>query len=498
MAVPIGVSVRSALRPPVEATAVVHATAARPLPAGRRRPRPIGRRCRPPADTDTARGRAPIVVPTTNPNVFGALADRRRRGRGRGRRRRSGPVTVRPGGRGDPACRCPGCRALSAFGSSASAGTGEATSAAVPVTCGAAIDVPSSQPQPGVGMIGVGRQRAQDRLAGRDDVDGSSCRSSRTRPARRCCRRRRPTGCSAGRTTPAGSSTGPSSLSDAAVAGRGHEEHPRGPGSRRTARGASFGRPDAAPRGVGDPDPERLWRRRWPRSPSSRTRNPASSSPRNFRAMIETPGATPTTPDPVERRGDRPGDVRAMPVLVEVVDGVVVVAEVPAVDVVDVAVAVVVDAVGLLAVAALARVRPRPRGEVRMAEVDPVVDDRHDRAGRPGRDAERLAAVDVDVGRAAGAGVPCRMSWPVLSRPHSSSHSGSAVGSASRKRSWSMLDPQRRARRPAAWRASPPRSPGLARTPTDRAIGLPGVASVAPAARTLDRRLSAWTCPDGT
>ena len=129
---------------------------------------------------------------------------------------------------------------------------------------------------------------------------------------------------------------------------------------------------------------------------------------------------------PIERRRDRPGHVRAVPVVVDVVDGVVVVAEVPAVDVVDVAVAVVVDAVGLLAAARLARVRPRPLGQVRMAEVDPVVDDRDDRARRvpvvmpsawrPSMSTSGVPPVN---------GVPCRMSWPVLSRPHSSRQAGS-------------------------------------------------------------------------
>ena len=56
---------------------------------------------------------------------------------------------------------------------------------------------------------------------------------------------------------------------------------------------------------------------------------------------------------PVELRRDRPGDVRPVEVVVGVVDGLVVVAEVPAVDVVDVAVRIVVDVVGLLAAARL-------------------------------------------------------------------------------------------------------------------------------------------------
>ena len=175
--------------------------------------------------------------------------------------------------------------------------------------------------------------------------------------------------------------------------------------------------------------------------------------------MIETPGATPTTPCPSSDAAIVPGDVRAVAVVVEVVDGVVVVAEVPAVDVVDVAVAVVVDPVGLLAAARLARVRPRPRGEVRMAEVDAVVDDRDDRARvepvvmpsawRPSMSTSGVPPVH---------GVPCRMSWPVLSRPHSSRQAGSCgrVGLAVA----AVVDarPAGRARRPGAWTASPPRS----------------------------------------
>ena len=87
----------------------------------------------------------------------------------------------------------------------------------------------------------------------------------------------------------------------------------------------------------------------------------------NLSAMILTIGATPTSPAPSSVAAIVPGDVRAVEVVVEVVDGVVVVAEVPAVDVVDVAVAVVVDAVGLLAAARLAGVRPGLAGEVGMA-----------------------------------------------------------------------------------------------------------------------------------
>ena len=94
--------------------------------------------------------------------------------------------------------------------------------------------------------------------------------------------------------------------------------------------------------------------------------------------------------------------MRAMEVLVEVVDRVVVVAEVPAVDVVDVAVEVIVDAIGLATAAQFAGVRPGAVSEVRVAEVDPVVDDRHDRGRVAGRDTERLPRVDVGIDRAAG------------------------------------------------------------------------------------------------
>src|SRR5215210_6115966 len=87
---------------------------------------------------------------------------------------------------------------------------------------------------------------------------------------------------------------------------------------------------------------------------------------------------------------------------VEVLDRVVVVAEVPTMHVVDIAVAVVVDAVGLPTAAGFTRVRPRPRREIRMREIDAVVDDRHDGRRIAGRDADRLAGVDVDVGRPAG------------------------------------------------------------------------------------------------
>ena len=186
--------------------------------------------------------------------------------------------------------------------------------------------------------------------------------------------------------------------------------------------------------------------------------------------MIETPGATPTTPTPSSDAAMDPGDVRPVEVVVEVVDGVVVVAEVPAVDVVDVAVAVVVDAVGLLAVTALAGVRPGARGEVRMAEVDPVVDDRHDRAGRPGRDRECLRGVDVGVERCRRSRArPGRCPGRCCRGPTARSSTARRSGRPSRKRRWSTLTRATRGR-PAARRWSRPRRrPGMDdRGPGDR------------------------------
>ena len=108
-------------------------------------------------------------------------------------------------------------------------------------------------------------------------------------------------------------------------------------------------------------------------------------------------------PGAVQGRGDRAGDMGPVEVVAEVVDRVVLVAEVPAVDVVDLPVRVVVEAVGLLAQAGFARVDPGPAGEVRVAEVDAVVDDRDDKARSPGRDPVRLERVDVGIGLAFGA-----------------------------------------------------------------------------------------------
>ena len=98
----------------------------------------------------------------------------------------------------------------------------------------------------------------------------------------------------------------------------------------------------------------------------------------------------------VERRRDGPRDMGPVEVLAGIGDGVVVVAEVPAVDVVDVAVAVVVLAiVGIRA--GFAGVGPRPIREVGMAEVDAVVDDRHDHVGVASFEPQGFEPIDVDV-----------------------------------------------------------------------------------------------------
>ena len=150
----------------------------------------------------------------------------------------------------------------------------------------------------------------------------------------------------------------------------------------------------------------------------------------NLRAMSWTPGATPTTPSPSSEAAIVPATCVPCQSSAGVVDGVVVVAEVPAVDVVDVAVVVVIDRRWSPG-AGLARVRPGAVGEVGMAEVDAVVDDRDDdRRTRRCVDAQRLEAVDVDVGDARLVSVPLSV-WPVLWRPHGSSKSGS-VGDVDR------------------------------------------------------------------
>ena len=120
--------------------------------------------------------------------------------------------------------------------------------------------------------------------------------------------------------------------------------------------------------------------------------------------------------DAVQRCCDRARDVGPMSVLTVVVDAVVVVAEVPAVDVVDVAVAVIVDPVGFATVAQFAGVRPRAFGEVGMGEVDAIIDERDDRRRVTGRDAERLAGVDVGIGRALRSGIAAALAQ-VLESP---------------------------------------------------------------------------------
>ena len=99
----------------------------------------------------------------------------------------------------------------------------------------------------------------------------------------------------------------------------------------------------------------------------------------------------------VAPRRDRARDVGAVPIAV--VGLRVAVDEVPAVDVVDEPVAVVVEAVRVAAGARLARVRPQVGAEVRVRRVDPGVDHGHRHLRGPGRDVPRL-------GRADGAHVP--------------------------------------------------------------------------------------------
>ena len=123
---------------------------------------------------------------------------------------------------------------------------------------------------------------------------------------------------------------------------------------------------------------------------------------------------------PVARRGDRPGHVRAVPVLPDVVDGVVVVAEVPAVDVVDEAVGVVIDAVGLLAVARFAGfvqarsarstwLKSMPSSTTATTTLgDPCS---WAKASRPSMSTPAVPTVIV---------LPATV-WPLLSRPHRSS-----------------------------------------------------------------------------
>ena len=99
----------------------------------------------------------------------------------------------------------------------------------------------------------------------------------------------------------------------------------------------------------------------------------------------------------VADRSDRPGDVR--PVAVVVGRVIVVVHEVPAMDVVDVAVGIVVDPVVFAAWAGLSRIGPDVCGEIGVVPVHARVDHRNDDRVTPGRRRPRLWRVDVGVGR---------------------------------------------------------------------------------------------------
>ena len=92
---------------------------------------------------------------------------------------------------------------------------------------------------------------------------------------------------------------------------------------------------------------------------------------------------------------DRAGHVGAVRVVIEHIGGVG--GEVPAIDVVDEAVCIVVDAVARR----LAWVAPDVRGEVRMVVVDTGVDHGDDHRSRSGGDVPRRRGVDVGVGKPA-------------------------------------------------------------------------------------------------
>ena len=94
----------------------------------------------------------------------------------------------------------------------------------------------------------------------------------------------------------------------------------------------------------------------------------------------------------VAPRSDRARDVRAVPVAVLGLR--IAVDEVPAVDVVDPPVAVVIEAVRLAPGARLARVRPKVGAQVRVRRVDPGVDHGHRHLRRPGREVPRLGRAD--------------------------------------------------------------------------------------------------------
>src|SRR3954447_22155404 len=149
-AVPI-VSDLSALRPAVAATAVAQL----PDPARWLSPyAPMPVRSSIPAGhpTRTVARVEDICDPATKANVFGAALAA---GGGPSSARQAStmrPVAVSPPVNGD-GFPLPRTRARSAAGSSSSEGQTEAASAATPETWGVAIEVPSSQPQPGVGYL---------------------------------------------------------------------------------------------------------------------------------------------------------------------------------------------------------------------------------------------------------------------------------------------------------------------------------------------------------
>ena len=89
---------------------------------------------------------------------------------------------------------------------------------------------------------------------------------------------------------------------------------------------------------------------------------------------METPGGDSDDALAVERGRDGASHMRAVPILPRVMEGGVAVAEVPAVDIVDEAVAVVIKPVRGEA-AGFAGVGPGSTGQIRVAEVDTVVDD---------------------------------------------------------------------------------------------------------------------------
>ena len=97
----------------------------------------------------------------------------------------------------------------------------------------------------------------------------------------------------------------------------------------------------------------------------------------------------------VADRADGAGHVRAVRVVVEHVGGVV--GEVPTVDIVDIAVAVVVDAV----TRRLAGVAPDVRREIGVVVVDAGVDHGDDHGPRSGGDIPRRRGIDVGVGKPA-------------------------------------------------------------------------------------------------